>query len=55
MAAPARALSGDMQIGEFHVDPARLEASGVGESDLAEPSDPNNGVNRRVVITNIGS
>jgi hypothetical protein len=25
------------------------------ESDLADPGDPNNGINRRVVITNIGS
>jgi OmpA-OmpF porin, OOP family len=39
----------------FQVDPVRLEASGVGEADLADPSDPNNGINRRVVITNIGS
>jgi OOP family OmpA-OmpF porin len=52
----ARAASvKDYLIGQFHIDPARLEASGVGESDLADPSDPNNGVNRRVVITNIGS
>lgn len=42
-------------IGQFGVDAARLEASGVGEADLADPSDPNSGVNRRVVITNIGS
>ena len=42
-------------IGQFQIDPARLEASGVGEADLADPSDPNSGINRRVVITNIGS
>ncbi len=42
-------------MGQFDIDPARLEATGVGEMDLADPSDPNNGVNRRVVITNIGS
>jgi OOP family OmpA-OmpF porin len=42
-------------IGQFRIDPVRLEASGVGEADLADPSDPNNGINRRVVITNIGS
>jgi outer membrane protein OmpA-like peptidoglycan-associated protein len=41
--------------GQFQIDPARLEASGVGEADLADPADPNNGINRRVVITNIGS
>jgi outer membrane protein OmpA-like peptidoglycan-associated protein len=52
----ARAASvKDYLIGQFHIDAARLEASGVGESDLADPGDPNNGVNRRVVITNIGS
>jgi OmpA-OmpF porin, OOP family len=45
----------DYLIGQFQIDPARLEASGVGEADLADPSDPNNGINRRVVITNIGS
>ena len=52
----ARAASvKDYLIGQFHIDAARLEASGVGESDLADPGDPNNGINRRVVITNIGS
>jgi OOP family OmpA-OmpF porin len=52
----ARATSvKDYLIGQFHIDPARLESSGVGESDLADPGNPNNGVNRRVVITNIGS
>ena len=52
----ARAASvKDYLIGQFHINAARLEASGVGESDLADPGDPNNGVNRRVVITNIGS
>jgi OmpA-OmpF porin, OOP family len=52
----ARAASvKDYLIGQFHIDPARLEASGVGESDLADPAEPNNGINRRVVITNIGS
>jgi OmpA-OmpF porin, OOP family len=52
----ARAASvKDYLIGQFHIDPVRLEASGVGESDLADPGDPNNGINRRVVITNIGS
>lgn len=45
----------DYLIGQFHIDPSRLEASGVGESDLADPGNPNSGVNRRVVITNIGS
>ncbi len=52
--ARARSVK-DYLISQFHIDPARLEASGVGESDLADPSDPNNGINRRVVITNIGS
>ena len=52
--ARARSVK-DYLISQFHIDPARLEASGVGEADLADPSDPNNGINRRVVITNIGS
>jgi len=52
----ARAASvKDYLVGQFHIDPARLESSGVGESDLADPSNPSSGVNRRVVITNIGS
>ena len=45
----------DYLVGQFQIDPVRLEASGVGEADLADPGDPSNGVNRRVVITNIGS
>jgi outer membrane protein OmpA-like peptidoglycan-associated protein len=45
----------DYLVGQFGIDPARLDASGVGESDLADPSNPTSGVNRRVVITNIGS
>lgn len=45
----------DYLVGQFQIDPARLEASGVGETDLADPSNPNSGINRRVVITNIGS
>jgi outer membrane protein OmpA-like peptidoglycan-associated protein len=45
----------DYLIGQFQIDPVRLEASGVGEGDLADPSNPNSGINRRVVITNIGS
>src|SRR5262245_24770739 len=32
-------------IDQFHIDPARLEASGVGESDLANPASPNDGIN----------
>jgi outer membrane protein OmpA-like peptidoglycan-associated protein len=40
---------------QFQIDPVRLEASGAGESDLADPGNPNSGINRRVVITNIGS
>jgi outer membrane protein OmpA-like peptidoglycan-associated protein len=52
----ARAASvRDYLVSQFHIDPARLESSGVGASDLADPSNPNSGINRRVVITNIGS
>jgi flagellar motor protein MotB len=40
---------------EFQIDPSRLQASGIGEEDFADPSDPNSALNRRVVITNLGS
>jgi outer membrane protein OmpA-like peptidoglycan-associated protein len=50
----ARAVK-DYLVGQFGIDPARLEASGAGESDLADPGNPTSGVNRRVVITNVGS
>jgi len=45
----------DYLVGQFQIDPARLEATGAGETDLADPSDPNSAINRRVVITNIGA
>jgi outer membrane protein OmpA-like peptidoglycan-associated protein len=45
----------DYLISRFQIDPVRLEARGVGEADLADPANPNSGLNRRVVITNVGS
>lgn len=45
----------DYLTSQFNIAPSRLDASGVGESDLADPGNPSNGINRRVVITNIGS
>lgn len=41
-------------VSESHVDPDRLQASGVGESELADPNHPRSAVNRRVVIVNLG-
>ncbi len=36
------------------VDPRMLTPRGMGETRLADPADPRSGVNRRVVIVNIG-
>ena len=56
MLSEARAQSvKDYLTSQFNIAPSRLDASGVGESDLADPGNPSNGINRRVVITNIGS
>lgn len=50
-----RALSvTEMLISTFHVNPKRLLALGLGEEQLFKQSDPNNGVNRRVELINIG-
>ncbi|MCJ8141417.1 OmpA family protein [Ancylobacter sp. A5.8] len=38
----------------YKVDPARLEAVGLGQEALQTPNDPTNPVNRRVQIFNIG-
>ncbi|ADH88734.1 OmpA/MotB domain protein [Ancylobacter novellus DSM 506] len=38
----------------FGVDPARLEAVGLGQEDLQTPNDPTNPINRRVQLFNIG-
>jgi outer membrane protein OmpA-like peptidoglycan-associated protein len=52
--ARARAVR-DYLVGNYQVSPERLRASGVGESDPADPADPESALNRRVVITNLGS
>lgn len=38
----------------FRVDPARLDAVGLGEEQLRDPADPYGQVNRRVQLINIG-
>lgn len=45
----------DYLIGQFGVGADRLQASGVGEADPADPNDPSSALNRRVAITNLGS
>jgi outer membrane protein OmpA-like peptidoglycan-associated protein len=42
-------------IDKFKIGAERLQADGVGKSDLADPNNPTSGLNRRVVITNLGS
>jgi len=42
-------------INPFGVDPARLEAVGLGEEQLRDPSRPDSQVNRRVQLINIGN
>ena len=39
----------------FRVDPARLDAVGLGEEQLRDPADPYAQVNRRVQLINIGN
>ena len=41
-------------INPFGVDPARLEAVGLGEEQLRDPSHPDSQINRRVQLVNIG-
>lgn len=38
----------------FHVDPARVEAVGLGEEALEDVKNPKNPINRRVQLINIG-
>lgn len=38
----------------FRVDPARLDAVGLGEEELRDPANPYSEVNRRVQLINIG-
>lgn len=45
----------DYLIDKFDIASDRLQASGVGEAEPADPSDPDSALNRRVAITNLGS
>jgi len=42
-------------INPFGVDPARLEAVGLGEEQLRDPLHPDSQINRRVQLINIGN
>jgi OmpA-OmpF porin, OOP family len=42
-------------INPFGVDPARLEAVGLGEEQLRDPQHPDSQINRRVQLINIGN
>jgi len=44
----------DHLVAFYEISPAKLKAAGYGKSRLRDPSKPNDGVNRRVQITNIG-
>ena len=52
--ARANAIRDFIVIG-YRIDPARLQAYGVGALDPKDPSDPFSALNRRVQIVNIGS
>jgi OmpA-OmpF porin, OOP family len=41
-------------IDPFNVNPAALEAIGMGEEQLRDPKNPTSGVNRRVQLINVG-
>ena len=44
----------DHLVAFYEIAPARLKAAGYGKTKLRDASKPNDGVNRRVQITNIG-
>lgn len=44
----------DYLVGVHGVDVSRLRVVGKGESSLLDSDDPNNGVNRRVAVVNVG-
>jgi OmpA-OmpF porin, OOP family len=44
----------DALIDPFNVNPAALEAVGMGEEQLRDPKHPTSGVNRRVQLVNVG-
>src|SRR6516225_5987240 len=44
----------DALIDPFNVNPAALEAVGMGEEQLRDPAHPTSGVNRRVQLVNVG-
>jgi OOP family OmpA-OmpF porin len=41
-------------VDPFGVNPAVLEAVGMGEEQLRDPAHPTSGVNRRVQLVNVG-
>lgn len=41
-------------VSEYKLEPARIESIGYGKSQLADPSKPEDGVNRRVQVINLG-
>src|SRR5262249_3785528 len=44
----------DALVDPFNVNPAVLEAVGMGEEQLRDPAHPTSGVNRRVQLVNVG-
>jgi outer membrane protein OmpA-like peptidoglycan-associated protein len=45
----------DYLIFQYDVESQRIEAVGLGKSQLADPSRPEDGINRRVQVINVGS
>jgi outer membrane protein OmpA-like peptidoglycan-associated protein len=41
-------------LSQYQLNPGRLDSVGYGESQLADPSKPEDGVNRRVQLINLG-
>jgi outer membrane protein OmpA-like peptidoglycan-associated protein len=39
---------------QYDLEPARIEASGFGKTQLLDPSKPEDGINRRVQVINLG-
>ena len=45
----------DYLVTKFHIDQLKLESNGFGSRELLDPRHPEDGVNRRVQITNVSS
>ena len=45
----------DYLIFQYDLDPKRIESIGYGKSQLADPAHPDDAINRRVQVTNIGA